>query len=70
MGCGDACPWISAGHREDRELADAKDVAADDCRAVRVDIERRVQAPLESVRAEHGSPPGERVGDISPEVSS
>src|SRR5437773_7659787 len=22
MGCGDACPWIPAGHREDWELPD------------------------------------------------
>ena len=42
MGCGDACPWIPARHREDWALADPK--ALDDAgfRGVRDEIERRV----------------------------
>ena len=46
MGCGDACPWIPAMHREDWELPDPKHMTSDEFNAVRDDIERRVQALL------------------------
>lgn len=42
MGCGDACPWIPAEHREDWELPDPKHMSAADLAGVRDDIERRV----------------------------
>jgi len=46
MGCGDACPWIPAAHREDWALPDPKHMSRDEFNAVRDDIERRVQALL------------------------
>ncbi|MBP7625152.1 MAG: arsenate reductase ArsC [Xanthomonadales bacterium] len=42
MGCGDDCPWVPAKRREDWALPDPKHMAADDYRAVRDEIERRV----------------------------
>ena len=42
MGCGDACPWVAAEHREDWALPDPRDLPPDEYRAVRDDIERRV----------------------------
>ena len=42
MGCGDACPWIPAAHREDWALPDPKEMAPEEFRGVRDDIERRV----------------------------
>lgn len=42
MGCGDACPWIPATHREDWELPDPRHMTRDEFNAVRDDIERRV----------------------------
>ena len=49
MGCGDACPWIPATHREDWELPDPKHMTRDEFNAVRDDIERRVQALLQQL---------------------
>jgi protein-tyrosine-phosphatase len=49
MGCGDACPWIPAMHREDWELPDPKHMTSDEFNAVRDDIERRVQALLKQL---------------------
>ena len=51
MGCGDACPWIAAERREDWELQDPKHMPPDEFRKVRDDIERRVRALLEELRA-------------------
>lgn len=42
MGCGDACPWLPARHREDWPLPDPKALDRDGVRAVRDEIERRV----------------------------
>jgi arsenate reductase (thioredoxin) len=42
MGCGDACPWVPATLREDWDLPDPRDMLADQYRAVRDEIERRV----------------------------
>jgi arsenate reductase (thioredoxin) len=50
MGCGDACPWIPATHREDWALADPKAMAPAEFNAVRDDIERRVLGLLEKVQ--------------------
>jgi len=49
MGCGDACPWIPAAHREDWELPDPKHMTSHEFNAVRDDIERRVQALLKQL---------------------
>ena len=51
MGCGDACPWISANNREDWELADPKHMNDRELAAVRDDIERRVIALLQRITA-------------------
>jgi arsenate reductase (thioredoxin) len=42
MGCGDACPWIPARHREDWDLPDPKLLQPAEFARVRDDIERRV----------------------------
>ena len=42
MGCGDACPWIPAKHREDWELPDPKNLPPKEFAKVRDDVERRV----------------------------
>lgn len=46
MGCGDACPWLPATRRLDWELPDPKTLPDDGFRAVRDEIERRVQRLL------------------------
>ena len=46
MGCGDDCPWVPARIREDWALPDPKHMDDDGYRAVRDEIERRVQALL------------------------
>lgn len=43
MGCGDACPWVPARHREDWDLPDPKDLDDAGFRAVRDEIEARVK---------------------------
>ena len=42
MGCGDACPWVAAGRREDWALPDPKLLDDAGFRGVRDEIERRV----------------------------
>lgn len=49
MGCGDDCPWVPAKRREDWALPDPRDMDDDGYRAVRDEIERRVQALLASL---------------------
>lgn len=49
MGCGDACPWLPAKHREDWPLPDPKDMDRDGVRALRDEIERRVLDLLERI---------------------
>jgi protein-tyrosine-phosphatase len=46
MGCGDACPWLPATHRADWDLPDPKALPDKEFRAVRDDVERRVQRLL------------------------
>lgn len=46
MGCGDNCPWVPARRREDWALPDPKHMDDEGYRAVRDEIERRVQALL------------------------
>jgi arsenate reductase (thioredoxin) len=43
MGCGDACPWVPARHREDWDLPDPKNLDDAGFRAVRDEIETRVR---------------------------
>ena len=42
MGCGDACPWIPAAHRDDWPLPDPRDMTDHELAKVRDEIERRV----------------------------
>ena len=49
MGCGDACPWIPAAHREDWALPDPKAMGPTQFNEVRDDIERRVAALLSRI---------------------
>jgi arsenate reductase (thioredoxin) len=49
MGCGDACPWIPALRREDWALPDPRDMEPEEFNRVRDEIERRVDALLESL---------------------
>ena len=51
MGCGDACPWLPARHREDWALPDPKGLPDDEFRAVRDEIEHRVQRLLSELEA-------------------
>lgn len=51
MGCGDACPWIPARHREDWDLPDPKELDDTGFRAVRDEIRRRVARLVETVRS-------------------
>jgi protein-tyrosine-phosphatase len=44
MGCGDKCPYIPGRRYIDWELEDPKGRPADEVRATRDEIERRVQA--------------------------
>jgi len=46
MGCGDACPWVPARHREDWDLPDPKTMDVAGFRAVRDQIEARVRKLL------------------------
>ena len=43
MGCGDACPVIAGKRYIDWELRDPKDLALEDVRAIRDDIENRIE---------------------------
>ena len=46
MGCGDACPHVPARLREDWQIPDPRDMAADDFRKVRDLIEQKVKELL------------------------
>ena len=49
MGCGDTCPWVPAKRREDWALSDPRDFDDAGYRAVRDEIDARVQALLASL---------------------
>lgn len=51
MGCGDACPWIPARHREDWDLRDPKNLPVAEVAVVRDEIERRVLDLLQRIKA-------------------
>ena len=46
MGCGDACPLVRAGRREEWNIPDPKELHDDEFRGVRDLIDARVQALL------------------------
>ncbi len=46
MGCGDACPFVMAAHREDWQIPDPKNLPPDDFRNVRDLIEDKVKTAL------------------------
>lgn len=51
MGCGDACPWLPARIHADWALPDPKHLPDDEFRAIRDEIERRVQRLLATLNA-------------------
>ncbi len=55
MGCGDACPHVPARRREDWAVRDPKDLPAEEFRAVRDDIRRRVAALLSDLGVPSGA---------------
>lgn len=46
MGCGDACPFVKAKHREDWNIPDPRDMKEDEFRKVRDLIEGKVKKIL------------------------
>jgi protein-tyrosine-phosphatase len=54
MGCGEDCPWIEAGLREDWALPDPKHLDDAGYRAVRDEIGRRVKALIERLSGDAG----------------
>jgi protein-tyrosine-phosphatase len=50
MGCGDACPWVPARHREDWAIPDPKEMEPSEFRKVRDEIESKVKALLRALR--------------------
>jgi protein-tyrosine-phosphatase len=50
MGCGDACPWVSAKRRDDWAIPDPKQMEPEEFRNVRDEIEARVKELLRAVR--------------------
>lgn len=49
MGCGDACPFVAAIHREDWQIPDPRDMNEDDFRKVRDLIEEKVNSLLQKI---------------------
>ncbi len=49
MGCGDACPLVRAGRREEWNIPDPKELPDEQFRAVRDLIERKVKELLASL---------------------
>jgi arsenate reductase len=49
MGCGDECPRVVAGRREDWQIPDPKDMPAEQYRAVRDMIESKVKELIASL---------------------
>lgn len=49
MGCGDECPLVIAGRREDWQIPDPREMPPDEFRAVRDLVESKVRGLLESL---------------------
>jgi protein-tyrosine-phosphatase len=49
MGCGDECPRVLAGLREDWQIPDPREMSPDEFRGVRDLIEKKVVALLSSL---------------------
>lgn len=49
MGCGDACPLVRAGRREEWNIPDPKELPDEEFRAIRDLIERKVKVLLASL---------------------
>ncbi len=49
MGCGDECPLVSAGRREDWQIPDPRDMSPEEFRGVRDLIEKKVLQLLSSL---------------------
>lgn len=49
MGCGDECPLVNAGHREEWQIPDPRDMTPEQFREVRDLIEAKVKALLKSI---------------------
>jgi len=52
MGCGDACPWVAAKHREDWQIPDPRDMNEEDFRKVRDLIETKVKQLLAAITSD------------------
>ena len=52
MGCGDACPFVKARHREDWALPDPRSLPPSEFAGVRDTIESQVLALLETMKKE------------------
>jgi arsenate reductase (thioredoxin) len=50
MGCGDKCPYVPGLRRDDWPLRDPKGLPIEDVRAIRDDVQQRVQALLSRER--------------------
>ncbi|TWU14765.1 Arsenate-mycothiol transferase ArsC2 [Symmachiella macrocystis] len=49
MGCGDACPHVAAGRREDWDIPDPREMPPEEFREVRDLIEQKVKTLLQTV---------------------
>ena len=56
MGCGDACPLVRAGRREEWQIPDPKELPDDGFRSVRDLIERKVKELLAGLAVRKGAP--------------
>jgi len=50
MGCGDACPWVKAKHREDWNIPDPRNMEPEEFNKVRDLIREKVIALLEMIK--------------------
>lgn len=53
MGCGDECPLVVAGRREDWQIPDPREMSPEEFRGVRDLIEKKVLALLSSLEGSH-----------------
>jgi len=50
MGCGDACPWVKAKHREDWNIPDPRNMEPEEFNKVRDLIREKVDELLEELK--------------------